>query len=131
MTNDIKQRWDASQPLFARDVLLTLIGCWLVISGIGAISCRREFLGLLTGGLLVIALYLIAFQAGSRLIQHKKFLTIMLALMAQQAIIWIAMAVLLLVVKVRPVAFTLGASILPIAIVVTFLWYRVQSRRMP
>jgi len=131
MTEHGKQRWDAGQPIFVRDVLRTLVGLWLVSSGISAFTCRQGFSGMLSGGVLGIALYLVAILAGKALLQQKSYSRIMLALLWQQSLIWVAMALLLIMMKVHPVAFVLGASLLPLSIIFTLAWYILQRKRMP
>ena len=73
----------------------------------------------------------VAILAGNTFLQHKQYKHIILALMLQQLLIWVAMALLLIVVKVHPVAFVLGASLLPLSIVLTLAWYSLNSRKKP
>ncbi len=129
MNENGKQRWDAGQPIFVRDVLRTLIGLWLLGCGISAVLFSQGFVGMLSGGLLGIALYLIALFTRKAFFHDKQYRHIMLALMLQQMLIWVAMAFLLLIVKVHPVTFVLGASLMPFSIIRPCVWYFVQRRR--
>lgn len=124
-------RWDVGQPIFVRDVWRALLGLWLVSSGISAVAYRGGFGGLLSGGLLGIALLWTAILAGNAFLQYKPYKRIILGLMSKQLLIWVAMALLLIVVKVHPVAFVLGASLLPLSIVLTLAWYSLNSRKKP
>jgi len=130
MASDEKKRWDPSQPAFIVDVLRVMVGMWIAICAIGAFRFHQGFGGLLAGGLLAIALYLAAIQAGRAVGQHQGSRALFW-LLVQQIGIWVVMALLLAVVRVHAVAFVLGVSILPGAIILTLLWYLVQSRRMP
>lgn len=131
MTTGGQQRWDPSQPAFVVDVLKTLTGLWIAVSVLGALTIRPWFGGLLTGGLLAIALYLVAIQAGKAVALRRGHARVLAGLLLQQLGIWVLMAILLNVVKVHPVAFVLGVSILPVAIIVTLIWYAVQNKRTP
>ena len=126
-----ERRWDPSQPGFVIAVLRMMIGLWFALGIGGALGCRQGFGGLVSGGLVAIALYLLAIQAGRAITQQKQYIQTFGALLAQQMIIWLLMAILLCVVKVHPVAFVVGASILPVAIILTLSWYALQNRRMP
>lgn len=131
MRDGEKLSWDVCQPVFVRSVWRAMIGLWLGESLFGVSIFRREFSGCLTGGLLVIALFFCAIQAGNAIFQHKQYTRIMVALLLQQLFIWVVMVILLVVVKVHPVGFVLGVSCLPAAILLTLAWYKWQSRRMP
>ncbi|MHB9131889.1 MAG: hypothetical protein ACYDBB_12490 [Armatimonadota bacterium] len=122
-------RWDPSQPGFIVAVLRTLVGLWLLVSLLGLLLFRSGFWGLFTGGLAAVALYAIAILTGKIFTQTSRFTGTLFWLLMLQFGVWIGIAVLLAVAKVHPLGFVIGVSILPIAIIITLIWYHVQRKR--
>ncbi len=125
-------QWDVTHPDFLVTVLRAMVGLGIVADLISVLWFRPAFWGVFTGGLLAIALLLVALQAGRVFVRHKHFARIMLWLTGGQVLLWAIMALLIIVVKVDAAGFAFGVSILPIAIVVTTLyWWLIARKRMP
>lgn len=120
-------RWDPSLPGFTTAVLRTLCGCYGVIVVAGMLASPPALSGLIAGGGLAVALYLIALQAGRVFVRTKNFAKVMAWLIVSQCIIWVGTAVLVAAIKVHPIGFVLGVSILPLAIVVTLAYYAIRK----
>lgn len=120
-------RWDPSLPGFPVAVLQTLCGLYGLAVLLSSLFARSAFSGLLTGGGVAIALYLIALQAGRVLQRTRSFPKVMLWLILSQCIIWVGTAVLVTYIKVPPVGFVLGVSLLPSAIVLTLAYYAIRK----
>lgn len=123
------QRWDPCTPAFVVTVLRVMLGLWVVASVAAIAAFRGGAGGVAGGGLLAIALYLLAAQAGARLSPEARARRVVFGLLAKQLVLWAGMAALLVVVKVSPAGFVLGVSILPAAIVLALAWYRLRRRK--
>lgn len=126
-----QQRWDPSSPGFVTAVLRTMIGLFLIVILLGILRYRAGIWGLLSGGALAMILYLTAMHAGRVFVRTKNYTRTMLWLMLSQVILWVGMALLLAVVKVNPIGFILGVSVMPAAIILTLVWYHIRKRRLP
>jgi hypothetical protein len=104
-----------------------MVGLWLAALLLGLAVWREGWWGLLAGGLLALALFGIAVIAGKRVLMLRGGCALFL-LFTGQLLLWAGMAYVLAVMKVHPLGFILGASILPVAIIVTLLWYVLRSK---
>ncbi|HEY3377398.1 MAG TPA: hypothetical protein VGL77_07870 [Armatimonadota bacterium] len=121
--------WDPNTLGFTDAVLRMMIGLGVVVSSVGALCFPAGWLGFLSGAALAIALYLIARQTGRIIARDGGYRLAMLWLLVSQFILWVGMAVLLVAIKVSPLGFIVGVSILPVAMLATLAWYAVQRRR--
>lgn len=121
-------RWDVSNPAF----LVTILSTMLMLGGVtilAGVLLKLNFIGLLSGALLAIVVYLTALQAGRIFTNTRNFTLVMLWLLGSQAVLWVGMALLLGLLKVDPVGFAVGVSILPVSIVLTTLyWWLVKNK---
>lgn len=124
-------RWDPCTPGFVLTVLRATVVLWLAASLATFIGCRALFWGVLSGGFIALAALLIIIRAGRQLSPTTRYTPVMFGLFCLHLLLWALMAVLLAFVKVHPLGFLLGASVLPTAIVGTLSWYLLQQRRMP
>ena len=117
------QRWDVAEPAFLFTILRVMLGMWVLVVGVGTLVSHAAFLGLCSGGALGIGLYLAAIQTGRVFTHSKHFGRTMLSSIGMQGVLWIAMALLIVVIKVDLAGFAVGASVLPAAIVLTTLYW--------
>ena len=121
--------WDIRQPGFLVTILRVMAALGIVATLGGLVCARPEFFGLLSGAGLAIALYLTAQQTGRILARTRSFSAVMFWLAGAQLALWGVMAVLIVTVKVDPLGFVLGVSVLPIAIVLTTLyWWLIVNK---
>jgi hypothetical protein len=124
-------RWDPCTPGFVLSVLRATIALWLLASLLCIYIYRPVFWGVLSGGFIALAALLIIIRVGRQLSPTAHYAPMMLGLHGLHLLLWVGMAFLLAVVRVHPLGFLLGASVLPMAIVGTLAWYLVQQKRMP
>ncbi|MHB9023760.1 MAG: hypothetical protein ACYC7E_06225 [Armatimonadota bacterium] len=118
-------KWDPCTPGFVGAVFRTMLALWVGISLGGLLLFRTGFSGMVTGGLLGIALYLVAMLVARWISPKANYTWILVLLLLQQIILWGGMLILLVGFKVNPIGFVLGVSILPAAIIVTLLWFHL------
>lgn len=124
-------RWDPCTPGFVVSALRVTIALWL-LSSLGCLwVLPTAFWGVISGGFVALASFLIVIQAGRRLSPTARYARLMLGLFGCHLLLWVMMAVLLAVIKVHPLGFLLGASVLPVAILGSLSWYLYQQKRMP
>lgn len=124
------ERWDPSLPGFLVAVLRVLLVLLALVCGTSAVRFPTALPGVVAGGILALALYLAALQVGRVFLRTLSFTRAMVWLLLQQFILWVGMALLLLVARVDPIGFVFGVSILPVAPVLTLVWYAIQRRRL-
>lgn len=125
------QRWDPATFGFVTTVLRVMLGMGVLVVAGGLFGYRVGVVGIVTGAVLAILLYLVAMRAGMVFSRTKNYSQTMLWLLLSQFILWVGMALSLAVAKVNPVGFLVGVSILPVAILVTLAWYALRKRWMP
>jgi len=106
---------------------MVLLGAATLVAG--AFLPRGLFFGLLSGVLLAILFYAATLQAGRIFLRSRRYAQVMAWLLGSQLLLWTGMAILLAVVKVDPVGFVFGISVLPGAIILTTLyWWLVKNK---
>jgi hypothetical protein len=98
-----------------------LVGTWI---------CPPAFTGLLSGTGIALLLFASAILAGRVFVHSHHYGRTMAWLLLSQFILWVSMALLLVVVKVHPIGFAVGVTILPLSVLMTLGWYVVRGRRM-
>jgi len=112
---------------FVREILWVMLGLWAIMLAVGLWRFPGSWSGLLSGGALAVALYLIAIRAGTIFLRTRRFGPVMTTLLVSQLVIWGGMAVLLAVLKVHPIGFVIGVSCLPLAVVLTLIWRQLRG----
>jgi hypothetical protein len=121
-------RWDVTHPAFVTDVLKTMAGLGVSLSVVGSVLLRPWTAGLIAGVLVALALFSSARTAGKRLGQGAGYGRILGWLLLQQFGLLLVLGWLLNVVKIHLVGFLVGAGVLPVAIVLTLVWYSIRRR---
>lgn len=116
---------------FVKAVLRMMVALWFVVIIVGTLLYHAGFWGFISGGGLAIIIYLVVMQAGRIFISSQSYAKTMAWLILAHFVLWIVMAVLLAAIKVNPLGFILGASILLGAIILTLVWFTVRKRRLP
>ncbi|OPZ85365.1 MAG: hypothetical protein BWY76_01439 [bacterium ADurb.Bin429] len=116
-------RWDPCTPHFLVSTMRTMVGLWIIVSATAAGWFASAFGGALAGGLVAIAAFYIALHAGKTVTPDARFARVMAVLQLKQLALWVAIALLIMVVKVEPAGFAVGVSILPVGILLTLGWY--------
>ena len=124
------QRWDPSGAGFVPAVLRAMIGLGVAVVAIGAVGYWRGISGLVSGVVLALILFLVAMRAGTIFTRSGNFARTMFWLLLAQCLLWVGMAVLLAGIKVDPIGFVVGVSILPVAILVTLGWYAIRRSKL-
>jgi hypothetical protein len=99
-------------------VMLALAGL-LIFTSLLFFTAHAQ--GLVTGAVVGVLLYLIAWYAGLLAVLSRKFALAMVLLFGLQLLVWLFSALLIGRLGVDGGAFALGAGVLPIAIIATVL----------
>lgn len=124
------QRGDPCTPGFVVTVIRTMVLFWLVGMGGSLVVMREAFWGMTSGGAIALCAFLLVMHTGRQLSPTARYARLMLGLHLRHLLLWSAMAVLLAVLKVHPLGFLIGASVLPLAILAALAWYRVRYARL-
>lgn len=122
-------RWDVADPRFLLTTFYVMAGLGIAVTVVGTLIAPRAFSGLLSGVILAWLLYLATMVGGRIAVYAKHFAPAMFWLFGAQVVLWLGMAVMLIVVKVDPIGFVIGVSVLPgTAVLVTCYWWLIRHK---